>query len=732
MLADRQEATRGIEELISILSSQSLPISDEDKKNKIVQLEQGKVIVQNKKYHVTTLGIFSTGKSTLINSMLGGNYLPAADNPTTARITEIRPAEKAFIILQTEKTPTEKEQDLAKKLLTSLGYSCGNNGSVQILTKVTLEAVDTVNEVINGVVITGTAKQALQANDIKKILTLLGTETNKADVNTGKLVEQLKGVFKDIIIGLPVNDWMSDIVLTDAPGTGSIVESHEKVINKIIPESQLVLHIVDAERIGDSTDTRFAERIANFQHRKIFYVMNKIDRMAAESCDDAEIELKKTFPSGTSEDCVPEVIRVSALSALLAMELKAGRISVKEIMDNRKLSLGYLWTMQNFREGTDEQQKKILCDELWKNSNFSEFQDRVATYLRKENKEMAIVEDAWKLVYGLSADVKGALDDALCILNSDTKIKDLEQEKAENEEKRKELKKVADRALSEYKLEIDGGISEASGKCHDGIAESIKASLKDSQRDIDIDLRKWLDSHYDSISKNPKEVTRYIQCAIEGAITKARNVAAEESTRAAAHLKTKIVDVLRAARDITLVPINGGKDVDNPNLDTSIALLGSGIVGGSTATGAGIGAGIGTAIAPGLGTAIGAGAGALAGVISGSIVMIVKGKDWRIDKIVNQVNGSIQKIFFDGGKLEGEKSNDIITPHFSILKDDLTKQCNLFRKELQAKIEERFKELNEREEALIGDISASKQDREVKIRVYSELSNRCKALLKRA
>ena len=96
MLAEREEVMNDFEALCSILTNAHLPISEEDRKSKLSQIEQGKSIVKNKKYHVTALGIFSTGKSTLINSMVGENYLPAADHPTTARITAIRPSEKTF------------------------------------------------------------------------------------------------------------------------------------------------------------------------------------------------------------------------------------------------------------------------------------------------------------------------------------------------------------------------------------------------------------------------------------------------------------------------------------------------------------------------------------------------------------------------------------------------------------------------------------------------------------
>jgi len=739
MLAERNEVAQSLDALISILSNAELPISAEDRENKMAQLEQGKKIVQNRKYHVTTLGIFSTGKSTLINSMIGGNYLPAADHPTTARITEIRPSKDAFVVFQTEKTPTDKELDVAKKFLSCIGYNVGKNGEIQVKTKIVLGPANADVEEIKGLVITGDSQHSMSAKDIHKILAFLGTETSKADVESEAFVNELKNIFTDIVIGLPVNDWMADIVLTDAPGTGSIVESHDAVINKIIPESQLVLHIVDAERVGDSTDKSFAERIANFQHRKIFYVLNKTDRMSSEGCEEAQMELKKTFPSGTTADCVPEIIQVSALCALLAIELKSGATTVEAVMDNRKVSLGYLYSREEFREASKDQQRKILCDELWTKSNFNEFQDRVSTYLSKENKQMAIVEDAWGLIRGLALDVNSALDVTIKMLESNNKVSDLEKEKAENQKKRGDLKKVADRALGKYKLEIEGGISEADGTQYEGARAGIKASLQDSRQTIKSELRDWLDAHYNAIEANPDKMKMHIQRAIETAVTHARKVANEQAVTAVAHLKEQIVDVLREARDLSFEGVGKSDRPENPDWDTSIALLGLAITGGGAAAGAATGAGIGAAIGsivPGAGTAlgagIGAGVGALAGLISSGVYMGKNGKQLRIDKITNQVDDCLGRLFFDGGRIVDNKNAPEVVPYIKIIVDDLHQQCNRFRDELQKKIDQRFKELDKRDDAIINEISASKEEKERKMKVYNGLAKQCSTLIKMA
>lgn len=728
MQTERQNAIKGLETLISILSNTELPISEEDRKEKTSQLEQGKLIVQNRKYHVTTLGIFSTGKSTMINAMIGGTYLPSADNPTTARIVEIRPSKDMFVVLQSEKPPTDRELAVAEKFLSQLGYGVGENGNIRVLTEKVLDSTGIDGDKVRGFVITGTSERPMRKEDVCKILTFLGAETRKVALDMEDLVMKLKKAFTDIVVGLPVCEWMSDIVLTDAPGTGSIVEAHETVINKIIPESQLVLHVVDSERVGESTDKLFSERIANFQHRKIFYVMNKIDRMSREGCEEAQMEMKKMIPSGTAESCAPEVLQVSALCALLAMELESGSTSIEEIMNNRKLSLAYLYADERFSKGTKEQQRKILHDELWTKSNFTEFQDRVSAYLRRENKQLAIVEDAWSLIRGLTSDIKTALENACAILSSNTRVLDLEGVFEENQKEREELKKIADRALKEYDLEIKGGIGDEN-HVYDGASKAIRASFENSQENLRIELRNWLGDHYDGICKNQDEMRVWIRTRIERAVTAARNIASEHAEKAVARLKMKIVDVLREARDLSLVPVNKTDGVNASNWDTSIALLGLGVIGGGTLAGAGTGAGIGAAIGsvvPGAGTAlgaaIGAGTGAVAGLVTGSVWMSKKSQQKRIDKIVSQVDESVRTWFFE---VPGASYNEVVTR-------DFIKQCDCFRNDIQKKIDLRFDELGKREKAILNEISASKDERARKMTMYSNLLKECDALIKEA
>ena len=199
------------------------------------------------------------------------------------------------------------------------------------------------------------------------------------------------------------------------------------------------------------------------------------------------------------------------------------------------------------------------------------------------------------------------------------------------------------------------------------------------------------------------------------------------------------MDVLREARDLTFDGIGKSDRPENPDLDTSIALLGLAITGGGTAAGAATGAGIGAAICsfvPGVGTAlgagIGAGVGALAGLISSGVYVSKKGKRMRIDKITDQVDACLGRLFFDGGKIMDNKTAPEVVPYIKIIVDDLHRQCNRFRDDLQKKIDQRFKELDERADAIIRDISSTKEEKERKMGVYTELAKQCSTLIKKA
>ena len=52
--------------------------------------------------------------------------------------------------------------------------------------------------------------------------------------------------------------------------------------------------------------------------------------------------------------------------------------------------------------------------------------------------------------------------------------------------------------------------------------------------------------------------------------------------------------------------------------------------------------------------------------------------------------------------------------------------------DLQKKIDKRFKELDKREDVIISEISSSKEEKERKMGVYTELSGQCSKLIKKA
>lgn len=95
MSIDREAIISKLEDARSYIGKPELLMSDDEKQNLNNEINRGIRYAKYGRYHVTALGVFSTGKSTLLNAMLEEELLPSADMPVTAITTEIYYAEKS-------------------------------------------------------------------------------------------------------------------------------------------------------------------------------------------------------------------------------------------------------------------------------------------------------------------------------------------------------------------------------------------------------------------------------------------------------------------------------------------------------------------------------------------------------------------------------------------------------------------------------------------------------------
>jgi small GTP-binding protein len=118
-----------------------------------------------------------------------------------------------------------------------------------------------------------------------------------------------------VLVHLPV-EWLREINLVDTPGTNAVVQRHQQITERFIPQSDLVLFITSADRPFSESERTFLERIRQWG-KKVVFVVNKID--IVQSAEDRQTILGFVRENARQLLGVePEVFPVSAREAQAA------------------------------------------------------------------------------------------------------------------------------------------------------------------------------------------------------------------------------------------------------------------------------------------------------------------------------------------------------------------------------------------------------------------------------
>lgn len=395
-------------------------------------------------YYVTLLGGFSSGKSTLINAMIGYNLLPVSTAPTTAVETEIYEGEKLLFFIPMGKVESELlgeiENDI-RKLVSP--YSC------QIITE-----LKRGNNVYTGI---GAEFPDNAIEEMAKVIAEISTQKKR----TTGILSTLKNYLSttpDAQILLSLNNWptwLKDIVLTDVPGTGSVHSYHEKIINQVIPHSQLILYILEANKIGAALDMEFCNRISNIHKRKIFYIVNKADTMKKAQLDEALEDACVQVPDTAENGVKPEFHPTSSLCAIEALLLEQGKRSYHDIIEEEQLNISSVFLDSQWNKSTDEEQNLMVCRYLHKRSKFSQLQDRIEQYLRYENKDLALAETAVKLIQLFASNYQRNCDEMTQILQERYDVSQLIKEQEDKIALRNKYKGEAEAIIGDFKKNLN-------------------------------------------------------------------------------------------------------------------------------------------------------------------------------------------------------------------------------------------------------------------------------------
>ena len=500
----RREIIKPLEGLRGLVNRPGNGLTD----SRVMDMERGIDLLKRSvcydRYRVTVFGAFSAGKSTLLNALMGADYLPSADLPTTNVTTEIFRSEQFYVFMPN--CDITKAQ--AKKALQ-------DEVSKEIPGGTFLEKLERDGQPISGV---GVAFQPDDSKGFRQVIAQLASEQSQQETGLSKFKKHIKdGTCTKLQLGIPnLPEWLGEITLTDAPGAGSVYEGHGTIIDEIIPKTQLVLYVVESPKAGSSVDKNLysdiCNRIVNSYRRKVFIILNKIDQQNNDEIDDALAELKEHLPSvkaGDNDKQIPpkpEFLKTSALCETIANRLSDGSATIADLIDYKKLSISKLLVSDEWTKAGNEQERKNAAIRfLREQSQFDKLRERIKSYLHEENKDLPFCERAESLVKEYGKKMDTVCETTIAALRADRSDKELAEKQRELHRQRERSANEARSALKDFQESAlrpgTGIMSKVETKLRaipNAVAEKLEKVLADKREFKRLttnkgeELKKWL------------------------------------------------------------------------------------------------------------------------------------------------------------------------------------------------------------------------------------------------
>jgi GTPase SAR1 family protein/gas vesicle protein len=659
------------------------------------------------KYRVVFLGAFNVGKSTLINAFLGDEYLPTILEECTTKITHV--------------------------------YKSNDMKTVVRVADATNEEVQTLSDLIDACGVGATVSQDEESRDIvisysdgfpKALLKSLNTlVTSNAEEDFPQL-RSLRNKFEEIYVHLPTDVLEEDIALVDSPGVHSISETNRRIAEEIIPNSHLVVCLLDSQYAGTEQNRDFIEKIVKHRHRKMFFVINKSDQLNEEEIDPMGRRgpAKDLFRSLEGVVEKPELFFVSSLYALIAAQLEKGQLDLDDLDENHKIKIPF--SVQR-RLLETEDPVKGAAEYLLKQSNFTLLKSRLLDYLYTENREGAIVESiclfldakAWK--YARPIEVK--LDMARNI----PRIEELGRQRQHLTAERDGFKRKGTQFVNGFTTIAQGGQWE--GKEYPGYEAIAEERFNKHTIDNEVikPLRNWLDNEQnlkhakrEGFAPLTNEVQRTLEtflASVQGEVN--RQVQALEN-----HTRTRVSEAVQEPMTIEPEYIEAElPKAENVEIGLGGSYFGFGLAG--LILGGAAGAGIAAygvrweqfaAVLQNYAEAtlqnaaiVGAVAGAVIGVLLGLAVRGLSSKGALRTRLAKAIEEQVTGILLQGSKNSAGQAVPAIRDH---LIDALRQRRESFKNAVQQAFDKVVEDLNER----INVVTAEQEELEKKQRATIE------------
>ncbi|MBI2425875.1 MAG: dynamin family protein [Candidatus Hydrogenedentes bacterium] len=636
-----------------------------------------KQFVEDGKYRVVFLGTFNVGKSTAINAFLGGAYLPMDVEECTSKLTFIQRGERLELVLSLSEPVVGNETKALERVYKEIPAS-----------------LEVQNDGRSLLIRFEDDKPSSMQQCLSPLVTVMADEDYP-------LLAPLREKIDEINLFLPSSVLAEDIVFVDTPGVHSVSETRQEITYGIIERSHLVISFVDSGFAGNIHDLNFIKRIIKWRGRRVFFVLNKADKLERDEIDirGARGPAKHLIQAFARHD-IPEdseIFFLSGYRALRAQQLELGHISMEEVEDDNKVSIP---TSVAERIGESDDPTRDLAAYLMGQSRLPLLRERLSDYLLNENKAGAVVETGAKFVWERSDEFVASLENELNLAKDPTKFDELRANREQLIRKLDEIRASSDQVLNAYSARSRGG--DVDGVTYPGYAGLFKIEMTTARIEAEVigPVLQWLrDSNHLKEARRSKfaPLSAQMEHQVDEFVSSILAKLNETIEKAENDTREAIARHLGEVRGLRMHLTEPGQ-VDIANVNTS--MTGSYVVFGAGGALVGLTTGLVVgSVVPVIGNAIGALLGGVLGAVGGFLTRLAWSEERWLKKLEPIIREHVLNMLIHGAK---DKDGSRTTPVQESVVEYLQRRADSFYTAVQEEVDNAISKVQQECDGLLA------------------------------
>lgn len=301
-LNERNTKKVNIQEALNII--EPVPLFDRTKIDIKDTLER----LENKLVKIGVFGTFSAGKSSLINALLGGQYLVSSPNPTTAATTELSYGEDSQITLKTE-------EQLLNELNQLIEYHNVSFESLEAFVQSDVQQLKNKLEKNQLAFVSAVHKHFSMYKDM--LDEGVKHTISQEEIKKWSAEDEFATFVKTVHINLPL-EWLKGKIIVDSLGLHSNNQRHTNETEQILTSSDLILYVSYFNHSFTDNDKNFIEHMKEMnqlnENQAFKMVINAVD--LAENSDDLAAVKHYVKNALTQVNLKSDIFGVSSRQAL--------------------------------------------------------------------------------------------------------------------------------------------------------------------------------------------------------------------------------------------------------------------------------------------------------------------------------------------------------------------------------------------------------------------------------